>query len=313
MKYFFLISIFFLISAIGRKSNVNDLSFNYGVLVNNHSNIPLEYRFMLRTKILQQLTQTRISIDSPSYAFIISPSLSIVNEEVTPTAPSLYTINFQLILTLSDYSQKVKFNSMTLNAKGSGRSKEKAIISALNNIRINHTDFSEFLEIGDKRIVNYLDENKEQLLIRASQYNDTNLCSQDLDLLISQLGMLLQAGIEVQKATEYIKKINTQKCVNECRREYQKMRILLNKFDFDAALVLIKQHGGVCDFNEELIDLEAYFDKGIASSASNHALLDSIKVVMEEQENKPCNGERDSVKLSVCTANISLENTALAN
>ena len=106
--------------------------------------------------------------------FIITPSISVLNKEITATTPSMYVLSLNVTFYIGDGIEGTKFSSYSITTKGVGNTETKAYLAAFKNIKVNDPGFNTFIEKGKTKIIEYYNS-KCDFLIKQAQ----TIASQD--------------------------------------------------------------------------------------------------------------------------------------
>ncbi|MDR0712183.1 MAG: hypothetical protein LBF67_07570 [Prevotellaceae bacterium] len=105
-------------------------------------------------KKLQQLaTINNVGSQADEARFWLTPQVSIVESNITSTAPPRQLVKLSIVLMITDtVGSKNIVAQVELSAKGVGESEEKATINALQQVDIRSAALKRFMEQGKKKI-----------------------------------------------------------------------------------------------------------------------------------------------------------------
>lgn len=162
MKTFNLSLILFLLLSItdthaqNSEKSLDDLGrLAISVWVPDQKNLTEEAKRNLENKLLHIATSNGLSGSRGSSKFIVTANMSVLNKNITPTAPPMQAYTLELTFVIGDGLEGKSFSSYSTTVKGVGLTETKAINSALKNIRSNSAQFKDFIAQGKKRIIEY--------------------------------------------------------------------------------------------------------------------------------------------------------------
>lgn len=105
-------------------------------------------------KKMQQLTTLNgVGAQAENTRFRLTPLVSIVSSDVTPTAPPSQLVQLNIVLTIADTAGSKRTVAQTeLTAKGVGKSEEAAVLNALQQVDIRSATLKRFMDQGKKQI-----------------------------------------------------------------------------------------------------------------------------------------------------------------
>lgn len=140
--------------------------------------VPASSQNVLETKLKNVITASGFG-EELNQRFILTAKVNVLNEEIlTATTPAMcsYTLSYNLYI--GDGMQGTLFASTQIEAKGAGKSKEKAYAQALKALKTNSPELKDFVENGKKKIIDYYNLNgaaiikNAQTLAKNQQFNE---------------------------------------------------------------------------------------------------------------------------------------------
>ena len=122
---------------------------------------------LLKDRLNAAITKIGFGGEGSNPRFIVGPSINIVSQNVTSTAPTKYANTYEINFMVVDVISETVFNNYTSEFKGVGDSPEKAFISGIRNISFENQQFMDFLLESEKKIVEYFENNCATLLSEA--------------------------------------------------------------------------------------------------------------------------------------------------
>ena len=124
----------------------------------------------LNNIINQIIVKNGFGSTSSKNRFIITPHIDILSKEITSTAPALHVYTLQVSLYIADGIEGTLFSTYSKTLKGVGQNETKAYISAINNLRNADSGYTEFLQLGKNKIIEYY-TSKCQFILTEAQAN----------------------------------------------------------------------------------------------------------------------------------------------
>ncbi|UTW63321.1 hypothetical protein KFE98_03950 [bacterium SCSIO 12741] len=122
---------------------------------------------MLEGRLMQLATATGLAAKGESSQFALVGRVSLVDKNVTMTAPPMQTVTLQFDLYVIDLYSEAVFNNYTQELKGVGENDTKAYNSAIKNITPKNSGIKAMIQKGKMKIVEYYNAQCEQILEQA--------------------------------------------------------------------------------------------------------------------------------------------------
>ena len=114
---------------------------------------------LLKDRLNAAITKIGFGGEGSNPRFIVGPSINIVSQNVTSTAPTKYANTYEINFMVVDVISETVFNTYTSEFKGVGDSPEKAFISGIRNVDFKNQQFMDFLLMSEEKIVEYFENN----------------------------------------------------------------------------------------------------------------------------------------------------------
>jgi hypothetical protein len=170
--YFFLLLILFSNSSF---SQINLDTLDDGNRISIQSYIPPQVEGLtpiiesqLKNMLNQIIVKNGFGNNSADNRFILTPHIDILSKEITSTAPSMHVFTLQVTLYIADGIDGTLFSSYTKTVKGVGQNETKAYISALGNMKNLDAEYTEFIEKGKNKILDYYNSRCQFILSEAN-------------------------------------------------------------------------------------------------------------------------------------------------
>lgn len=161
----------------GQESNeeINNISLSV-ILPDNSEYLSRKAISKIESKIQHLVARNGISGKGYTNEFLIYPKFEIFDESTIEGMRNIVVVEAEFNLFIQQYSTKRIFSTYSKSIKGSGSSKEKAIVNAISKISANDKRVKEFITVGKNKILDYYNTNCDQIasesdyLIKTQKY-----------------------------------------------------------------------------------------------------------------------------------------------
>lgn len=168
---------------------------------------------LLRNKLSQISTQNGLGGSIPQ-RFIITANVNVITKDITATAPAMHALTLETTFYIGDGVEGTLFSSTSLSSKGVGETEEKAFIAALKSIKPSSSEFTELIETGKRRIIEYYNANgdmyisKAKALAKEERFEDAiymllcipEVCKDVYTKAMDEVAVIYQAKIDTESA-----------------------------------------------------------------------------------------------------------------
>lgn len=151
-------------SSLGKTDDLGRIAI--AAVVPDEAGIPAGAQRMLQNRLNQVATLNGLGATAGSQ-FAILPMVSIISQDVTPTAPPMIALNIEITLYIVDAKSQTIFSQTTIPLKGVGNTEDRAYTQAINNINPRHGQFRGFVEKGKEKIVEYYNSQCDVIISSA--------------------------------------------------------------------------------------------------------------------------------------------------
>ncbi|MCH2023181.1 MAG: hypothetical protein MK207_11950 [Saprospiraceae bacterium] len=137
-------------------------------------NLPSSAKNLLNNKMSQIATKNGVGGSKLNPRFIITPNISVLTKDITPTAPPMHALTLDVTIYIGDGIEGTKFASTSIQVKGVGANETKAYISALKRIKSSNTDIQSFVEEGKTKIAKYYNSKCDFIIKEAQSLESQN-------------------------------------------------------------------------------------------------------------------------------------------
>ena len=148
-------------------------------------NMPKGAQDMLLGKMRQIIGLNGMSALDEAPLFIMTPQLMVLSNDVTPTAPPIYTYNMEIVFNLADRYTGNVYATASQTLKGAGRTDQLAYNNAFSEINIRNGKWKAMMEKGKEAIVEYFNANCDLVISRGKSFADQRNWIASLGLLNS--------------------------------------------------------------------------------------------------------------------------------
>ena len=125
------------------------------VVADKLGNMNEDVKLALSEKLNEIATNYGMGGSKANPRFIITANVLELSKSVTNTTPVMYAYNLQFNFYIGDGIDGVKFETISISAKGVGKSEQRAYLMAFAEIDPADDKFKEFINKGQKKIIDY--------------------------------------------------------------------------------------------------------------------------------------------------------------
>lgn len=100
--------------------------------------------------------------------FVLTASLSVLEKEVTPTAPPQYAVKIEVMTYVVNLLDDIVVAENTFTIKGVDSNENKALLRAINQINSRPDASKSFIATARENIINYYSDKAEALMLKAN-------------------------------------------------------------------------------------------------------------------------------------------------
>lgn len=166
IKYIYLILCLFILI------KVNAQECNYTIRVLNYpqkEEIPNGVIDMLNTRLSTAVSNSGIVISNQYSQLFITAKFNHVTEDIIPGPPKQFAVHTILTLLIGNSEGKEIYSSKSFDLRGIGSSNQRALINSLQKINAKNNEFNDFINEGNKKVIDYYNANYAQILDKANK------------------------------------------------------------------------------------------------------------------------------------------------
>lgn len=136
--------------------------------------IPASAQRVLGNKLSQLVTKNGVGGSVLNPQFIITPTVTVLTQDLTATAPPMTALTLEVALYIGDGVEGTLLASTTLTVKGVGTNETKAYMAALKQISTKNPTIADFITEGKTKIVQYYTAKCDFILKEAAVLTANN-------------------------------------------------------------------------------------------------------------------------------------------
>jgi len=152
-------------SSLGKTDDLGRIAI--AAIVPDEAGVPGGAQRNLQNRLMQIATLNGLGA-TENAQFVMVPMLSIINKDVTPTAPPMVSLTMDVTLYIVDMLTQNIYSQTSIQVRGVGNTEERAYTQALNGIDPRHGQFRGFVEKGKEKIIEYYNS-KCDVVISSAQ------------------------------------------------------------------------------------------------------------------------------------------------
>lgn len=129
---------------------------------------PATAKQQVENKLNRLLTQNGIASMDYLAQFFITAHAVPVTKDVIPGPPMQIAENMEITFYIADYLNQIVFATTTVTTKGVGTTDAKSYIDAIRKINLNSKALQEFVAQGKAKIIDYYDQQIDNMLLKAA-------------------------------------------------------------------------------------------------------------------------------------------------
>ena len=146
--------------------------------------VPANALELLSARISKALSLNGMSAKNESSVLNIQPSISILQQEATATAPPMISTRLQLSLKLVDQYQGQSYNEILYEVSGVGESKEEAYVQAFRRFKARDRRLRGFIQQGRDHAIEYYNAHCDLVISKANGLISAHKYQEAYDLLM---------------------------------------------------------------------------------------------------------------------------------
>lgn len=235
----------------------------------NCSAMPSGICEILNQKLSNVISQNGIQSQMGQSRFVLTCNVTEESKNVLSTSPTQIAYVLDLHLYIGDGETGTKYISQSFRTKGVGPTEEKAYRNAVKNLQAKSQAMTEFVGKGSSRILDYYENNKEQILSSIRSCVD----GKNLEQAAYELCLIPQESSYYNDVQALLGKVNGKIVDNQ-----------------SSSLFLQAKSIWATEQNEssanKVADLVNQIDVNASCYADAHQFMETVKARMEQLNNR---------------------------
>lgn len=160
----------------------------------------------LSNKLKSIIGENGAVTDVSDSRFFISGRFNHMMDEVLPGPPHQYSVHTELTIYVGDVESETLYGSCTLDLRGIGNSRQRALLNALRSVNGNNPRISNLLNKASDKIIKYYDDHSGQILEKARKAASVQNFEEALYYAFSIPECCKSYGKAVDEGLEYYQK-----------------------------------------------------------------------------------------------------------
>lgn len=170
-------------SSLGKTDDLGRIAI--AAIVPDEAGIPGGAQRNLQNKLMQVASLNGLGATQGAAQFVMVPMISVINKDVTPTAPPKVSLTIDVTLYIVDMLSQNIYSQTSIQVRGVGNNEERAYTQALNGINPRHGQFKGFVEKGKEKIVEYYNSKCDVIISSAKALSGQKKYEEALFTLMS--------------------------------------------------------------------------------------------------------------------------------
>ena len=152
---------------------------------NNVADMPESAKKLLLSRLQQVASKNGLGGVAIQPQFIITATVDVVSKDITSTAPPMVAMNMEITMYIIDYVNKTTFASVTISAKGAGKTDTKAYIQGIKRINPKSSKVRSFVKKGKNKIIEYYNTQCDVIIKEAQTLENQDKYEEAIHKLIT--------------------------------------------------------------------------------------------------------------------------------
>lgn len=124
-------------------------------VIDKENKLPEEAKSQLKAKLNQVATENGVGGNALSARFVIAAKINVLSKDIVAGPPQMIAQNLEVVFFIGDATDNTIFSNISLSLKGVGNNENKALISAIQNINPKSKQFTDFINAGKTKVIEY--------------------------------------------------------------------------------------------------------------------------------------------------------------
>ena len=147
-------------------------------VIDKENKLEAESKFQLEDLLQQIAAENGVSGNNINPRFVIAVKVNITRKDIISGPPNMISIYGSVLFFIGDAIENIVYESLVLPIRGVGINENKAIIEFISHIRAKNINFTDFVNKGKSKIVDYYEREcvfmiaKAELLGQQEKYDE---------------------------------------------------------------------------------------------------------------------------------------------
>ena len=239
------------------------------IFIPENNDLSLTDSRLIESKMIQMATANGIGGMGGNPRFVLAPMMTLLQKDVTTTAPVKYLMKYDLTLYVADLVTGTVFGSYNVQKTGVGESEQRACVNMFGDLNPKDEAIQHFLESSQTKIVEFYKQNGSQFIAEAKMLASQGKFSQAMAILTSIPSL---DSLHYAEAIKYSDEIFPKYLEQECSTTLALMK---------ASLGGKSQDGG---FNPEAMSYYAMIPNGSCKAEADEVYKEYKATLSEEKK-----------------------------
>ncbi len=260
------------------------------VLPNSVGDMPASARKLLLSRLQQVASKNGLGGVAIQPQFIITATVDVISKDITSTAPPMVAMNMEITMYIIDYANKTTFSSVTVSAKGVGKTDTKAYIQGMKRVNPRSSIVRSFVKKGKNKIIEYYNTKCDVIIKEAQMLEKQDKYEEAIHKLITVPEICQDCYFKSLDAIDPIYK----KMIGEtCKEDITAAQIALDNDNIEDAKEYLGKIQPGTDCYDEAVDMakqvnnmqdEADKEEGVEKSSTPDFVLQATAPATREEK-----------------------------
>ncbi|MEN8120311.1 MAG: hypothetical protein ABFS35_08190 [Bacteroidota bacterium] len=260
------------------------------VVPKNVTDMPHQAVKLLQSRLQQVASKNGLGGVAIQPQFIITATVDVVSKDITSTAPPMVAMNMEITMYIIDYVNKTTFSSVTISAKGVGKSDTKAYIQGIKRINPKSSKVRSFVKKGKNKIIEYYNTQCDVIIKEAQTLEKQDKYEEAIHKLITVPEVCQECYF---KAMDAIEPIYNKMIGETCKEDITAAKTALENNNIEDAKKYLNKILPGTDCYDDAVDLAKQVnskqasvneEEGIEQTSTEEFVLQSTAPATREEK-----------------------------
>ncbi len=154
-------------------------------LIDEHVDISGQARNLLQARMSNIINLNGLAARDEASYFVMVPRISVVSEDITPTAPPMHAVTLYITFSIMDNYTGTVFGETGMEVKGVDQSRERAFTHAIRGINPRAGQYRVFMERAKDQILSFYNTQCDLVLAAAQSLVEQDRKREAIEILTS--------------------------------------------------------------------------------------------------------------------------------